>query len=69
MSTFLQAMDLPVWMSIQQDWKTPTTPEAQWNETIKKAYIANYKALNIIFCTVSHNEFRWICSLTSAKEA
>lgn len=62
-------MDLSVWLSIQQGWKRPITPEESWGKTQKKAHTTNYKALNAIFCAVSQNEFRRICSLTVAKEA
>lgn len=68
MSTFLQAMDLFVLMSIQQGWKRLTTPESEWEETQMKAHTANYKPLNAIFCAVNQNKFKRICSLTSAKE-
>lgn len=69
MNAYLQDMDLFVWMSIQQGWKKPTTPESEWEDTQRKAHTANYKALNAIFCAGSQNEFIRICSLTSAKEA
>lgn len=69
MSTFLQAMDLSMWMSIQQSWKRPTTAETDWDDTQKKAHTASYKALNVIFCVISQNEFRRIYSLTMAKES
>lgn len=68
MSTFLQAIDLSVWMSVQQDWEKPPTPEGEWDYIQRKAHTNNYKVLNAIFCAISQNEFRRICNLTTTKE-
>lgn len=62
-------MDLSMWMAIQTKWTKPTNPEGEWTETHHKAHLANYKALNAIFCAVSPIEFRRICNLTVAKDA
>lgn len=62
-------MELSVWLTIQQSWIKPTTPEKDCDETQRKAHIANYKPLNVIFYVIIQTEFRRFCSLTMAKEA
>lgn len=68
MITFLQSMDLLVWMFIQTKWTKPTNLEGEWTKTHRKAYLANYKALNAIFCVLSPIEFRHIYNLITAKD-
>ena len=68
MSTFLQSIDLSMWMAIQTKWIKPTNPKGEWTKAHCKAHLANYKALNVIFCAVSPTEFRCICNLTAAKD-
>lgn len=69
MSTFLQSMDLSIWMFIQTKWTKPTSPEGEWTKAHHKAHLSNYKVLNVIFCAVSPTEFRRICNLIVVKNA
>lgn len=69
MSTFLQSMNLSIWMAIQTKLTTPTNHEGEWMETHRKAHLTNYKALNVIFYEVRPTKFRHMCNITAAKDA
>ena len=66
MRAFLCSIDDSVWDAIKIGWTKAET--AKYKVALAEAN-ANNKALNVIFCGVSLNEFHKISHVTIAKEA
>ena len=69
MRAFLQSLDEKVWLAIEVGWTKPTEPLASWDDDKIKATNFNSRALNALFSVVTHEEFKKISSIESAKEA
>ena len=65
MRAFLCSIDDTVWDAVEVGWTRPKATKSTWD----KAANANDKALNVIFCGVSPDEFHRISHITVAKEA
>ncbi|XP_016184183.1 uncharacterized protein LOC107625950 isoform X2 [Arachis ipaensis] len=78
MKIFVQSMDYNIWKIIMNGPQTPTkigvdgvvTPktETEWNEDDKKKVELNAKALNLLNCAISFEEYRKISISKTAKE-
>ena len=68
MHAFLCAIDETVWDSVENGWVRPTTPKAEWDKVALALANANSKAINLIFCGVSTDEFHKISHVMTAKE-
>ena len=69
MRAFLQSLDEKVQLAIEVGWTKPTEPLASWDDDKIKATNFNSRALNALFSVVTHEEFKKISSIESAKEA
>ena len=69
MRAFLCAIDESVWNSIENGYVKPTTAKSEWDKAALALANANSKAINAIFCGVSHDEFHRISHMKPAKEA
>ena len=66
MKAFLKLIDERVWNSIEYGWEKPTTPVSEWQTSQKEAAIFNRKVINVIFNTVSMEEFKRISNVEVA---
>ena len=55
-----------VWNSIENGWEKPTTPVSEWQTSQKEAAAFNSKTMNVIFNTVSMEEFKRISNIEVA---
>ena len=69
MSAFLCSIGESVWDAIENDWTRSEAAKSNWDKAALAAANANSKALNVIFCGVSPNEFHRISHVKIAKEA
>ena len=69
MRVFLCSIDDTVWDVIKVWWTRPEAAKSTWDKAALAAANANSKALNVIFCGVSLDEFHRISHITVAKEA
>ena len=69
MRAFLCAIDESVWDFIENGYVKPTTAKFEWDKIALALANANSKAVNVIFCGVSPNEFHRISHVKIAKEA
>ena len=69
MRAFLCSIDDSVWDAIKIGWTRAETAKSTWDKAARAEANANNKALNVIFCGVSPNEFHRISHVTIAKEA
>ena len=60
MKAFLKSIDKRVWLSVENDWERPTTVIGEWTTAQKEIPNFNSKAINVIFNTVSMEEFKRI---------
>ena len=69
MRAFLYAIDESVWDSVKNGYVRPTTPKSEWDKAALALANANSKAINVIFCGVSTDEFHRISHVDTVKEA
>ena len=63
------AIDESVLDSIENEYVKPTTAKFEWDKIALALANANSKAINVILCGVSPNEFRMISQVKTAKKA
>ena len=63
------SIDKAVWDAVEIDWTKLEATKSTWDKAALAASNANSKALNVIFCGVSPDEFHRISHITIAKEA
>ena len=68
MRAFLCSIEESVWDAVEIGWIRPEAAKSTWDKATLAASNANSKALNVIFCGVSPNEFHRISHITVAKE-
>ena len=66
---FLCSIDEAIWDVVEIGWTRLEVAKSTWDKAALAASKANSKALNVIFCAVSLNEFHRISHITIAKEA
>ena len=69
MRAFLCAIDESVWDSFENGYVKPTTAKFEWDKIALALANANSKAINVIFCGMSLDEFHRISHMETAKEA
>ena len=78
MRAFLKSIDEKVWHSVIFGWSEPTItvdgidipkPLDKWDTIDYQNSSWNSKALNSLFCSITPEEFRRICTCEIAKEA
>ena len=69
MRAFLCSIDESVWDAVEIGWTRSEAAKSTWDKAALAASNANSKALNVIFCGVSPDEFHRISHITVAKEA
>ena len=69
MRAFLRSLDEKVWQAVELGWTKPTEVLADWDDAKIKAVNFNSRALNVLFSTVTNEEFKKISSTETAKEA
>ena len=78
MKIFVQAVDYRLWKIILEGPQFPTTtsaegvvslkPEARWTEEDRKKVELNAKAVNLLNCAISFEEYQQVSRCTTAKE-
>ena len=68
MRAFLCSIDDSVWDAVKIGWTRSEATKSTWDKAALAASNANRKALNVIFCGVSLDEFQRISHVTIAKE-
>ena len=66
MKAFLKSIDERVWNSVEYGWEKPTTPVSEWQTSQKEAAVFNSMVMNVIFNTVSMEEFKRISNVEVA---
>ena len=69
MRAFLYSIDESVWDAVEIGWTRLEVAKSTWDKATLTVANANSKALNVIFCGVSPNEFHRISHVSIAKEA
>ena len=69
MRAFLQSLDEKVWQLVEIDWTKPKEAPTDWDDTMIKVANFNSRALNVLFSTITNDEFKKISSTEIAKEA
>ena len=69
MRAFLCSIDEPIWDAVEIGWTRLEAAKSTWDKAALVVSNANSKALNVIFCGVSPDEFHRISHITVAKEA
>ena len=69
MKEFRKSIDEKVWNSIEYGWEKPTTLASEWQTSQKEAVAFNSKTMNVIFNTVSIEEFKRISNVEIAHTA
>ncbi|KAG9459211.1 hypothetical protein H6P81_003719 [Aristolochia fimbriata] len=78
MTAYIKNIDEDAWLTILEGWSRPTIvlegktldkPQKNWTDEEKKSSNLNSKALNVIFCGVSLEEFSRMSAIAFAKEA
>ena len=69
MRAFLCSIDESVRDAVETSWTRPEAVKSTWDKAAFAVVNVNSKALNVIFCGVSPNEFHRISHVTIAKEA
>ena len=68
MRAFLCSIDEAVWDAVEVRWTRLEAAKSIWDKVALAAANANSKALNVIFCGVSLDEFHRISHIFIAKE-
>ena len=66
MKAFSKSIDERVWLSVENGWKRPTTAISEWTTAQKEATSFNSEVMNVIFNTVSMEEFKRISNVEIA---
>ena len=66
---FLCAIDESVWDFVENGYVKPTIAKSEWDKAALALANMNSKAINVIFCGVSPDEFHRISHVKTAKEA
>ena len=66
---FLHALSEKVWQAVEVGWIKPKEVLMDQDEVTIKAANFNSKALNVLFCGVTNEEFKKISSMEVVKEA
>ena len=69
MRAFLCSIDETVWDAVDIGWTRPEAAKSTLDKEALAATTTNSKALNVIFCGVSLDEFHRISHVTIAKKA
>ena len=69
MKAFLCSIDESIWDAVDIGWTRPEAAKFIWDKAALAASNTNSKALNVIFCGVSPDEFHRISHIIVAKEA
>ena len=69
MKAFLCSIDDTVWDAEEVGWTRPEATKSMWDKAALRTANVNSKALNVIFCGVSLDEFHRISHIIVAKEA
>ena len=69
MHAFLCSIDENVWDVVEIGWTRLEVAKSTYDKAALVAANANSKALNVIFCGVSPDEFHRISNVSIAKEA
>ena len=65
---FLCSIDESVWDAVEISWTKLEAAKSTWDKAALAAANANSKALNVIFCGVSPEEFHRISHVSIAKQ-
>ena len=60
MKVFLQVLSEKVWQAVEVSWIKPKEAPVDWDEATIIAANFNSRALNALFCGVTHEEFKKI---------
>ena len=69
MRVFLQFLDEKVWQAVEIGWTKPKEAPTDWDEAKIKVANFNSRALNVLFCVVTNEEFKKISFTETVKEA
>ncbi|KAH7681548.1 Zinc finger CCHC-type protein [Dioscorea alata] len=79
MNALIKSLDESAWIAVEDGWFSPTQVDEDKNEIVKKKINwsaedmrranANGKALNAIFGGLDENQFKYVATCKSAKEA
>ena len=68
MKIYFQSIGLNTWNITKTEYSEPTTDFTQWTAEQKTVAQNNYKAMNILFCSLDRNEFNRVSVCKSAYE-
>ena len=57
MRIFLISMDFKLWTIVENGFQKSSLLMSEWNESKKKVFALNAKAMNALFCALDKNEF------------
>ena len=66
MRIFLISMDFELWSIVENGFQKSSLPMSEWNESEKKVFALNAKAMNALFCALDKNEFNRVSICDSA---
>ena len=66
MRIFLISMDFELWTIVENEFQKSSLPMSKWNESEKKVFALNAKAMNALFCALDKNEFNHVSICDSA---
>ena len=69
MKVFLQVLSEQVWQAVEVGWIKSKEAPVDWDDATIITANFNSRALNALFCGVTHEEFKKILSTEVAKEA
>lgn len=69
MRAFSCAIDESVQDFVEIGWVRPEKPKAEWDKTVVALANTNSKAINVVFCGVSTDEFHRISHVKTTQEA
>ena len=68
MRIFLISMDFELWSIVENGFQKSSLPMSEWNESEKKVFALNAKAMNALFCALDKNEFNRVSICDSALD-
>ena len=63
MRIFLISMDFELWTIVENGFQKSSLLMSEWNESEKKVFALNAKAMNALFCALDKNEFNHVSIL------
>ena len=57
MRVFLLSLDLNLWNIVESSFKRSSLPMKDWNDSEKKTFSLNARAMNALFCTLDKMKF------------